>query len=80
LFVFLYSTDVEPTNNLAERALSASVIHRKVTGCFRSEWGANAYAALASLIDTAKLNGGHAFEAIQTPLGRPLLPIPIGGE
>ncbi len=80
LFVFLYRTDVEPTNNVAERALRASVIHRKVTGCFRSQWGADAYAALASVIDTAELVGVHAFEAIQSLLGRPLLPIPIGGE
>src|SRR4030066_2110938 len=31
LFVFLYRTDVEPTNNVAERALRHSVVHRKVT-------------------------------------------------
>jgi transposase len=62
LFVFLYRNDVEPTNNIAERALCPSVIHRKVTGYFRSEWGANAYAALASVIDTVELSGVHAFE------------------
>jgi transposase len=38
LFVFLYRTDVEPTNNRSERALRPSVIHRKVTGGFRSGW------------------------------------------
>jgi transposase len=80
LFVFLYRTDVEPTNNVAERALRASVIHRKVTGGFRSQWGADAYAALASVIDTAELKGIQAFQAIQSLFGRPLLPIPIGGE
>jgi transposase len=76
LFVFLYRTDVEPTNNIAERALRASVIHRKVTGGFRSQWGADAYAALASVIDTAELKGIQAFQAIQSLFGRPLLPIP----
>ncbi len=80
LFVFLYRTDVEPTNNLAERALRPSVIHRKVTGGFRSEWGAKAYAALASVIDTAELSGMHAFAAIQSLFGSPALPIPAGGE
>ena len=54
LFIFLYRSDVDPTNNVAERALRPSVIHRKVTGCFRSEWGAKAYAALASVVDTAE--------------------------
>ena len=80
LFVFLYRTDVEPTNNVAERALRPSVIHRKVMGCFRSEWGVNAFAALASVIDTAELSGIQAFDAIQTLFGLPSLPIPVGGE
>ena len=80
LFVFLYRTDVEPTNNVAERALRPSVVHRKVIGCFRSEWGANAYAALASVIDTAELSGINAFDAIQSLLGSPSLPIPLGSE
>jgi transposase len=80
LFVFLYRSDVEPTNNVAERALRSSVIHRKVTGCFRSEWGAKAFAALASVIDTAELAGIQAFDAIQSLFGSPSLPIPTGGE
>jgi transposase len=80
LFVFLYRSDVEPTNNVAERALRPSVIHRKVTGCFRSEWGANAFAALASVIDTAELSGVRAFDAIQSLFGLPSLPIPLTGE
>ena len=80
LFVFLYRTDVEPTNNVAERALRPSVIHRKVTGCFRSDWGAKTYAALASVIDTAELSGIRAFDAIQSLFGPPALPIPASGE
>ena len=80
LFVFLYRTDVEPTNNVAERALRPSVIHRKVMGCFRSEWGVKAFAALASVIDTAELSGIQAFDAIQALFGLPSLPIPAGGE
>jgi transposase len=78
LFVFLYRTDVEPTNNVAERALRPSVVHRKVIGCFRSEWGAKAFAALASVIDTAELSGIRAFDAIQSVFGPPSLPIPVG--
>ena len=76
LFVFLYRDDVSPTNHVSERALRPSVIHRKVTGGFRSQWGANAYAALASVIDTAALNGLNAFEALQALLGKPSLPLP----
>lgn len=75
LFVFLYRSDVAPTNNVSERALRPSVIHRKVTGGFRSQWGADAYAALASIIDTAALKGVNAFDALQALIGKPALPI-----
>ena len=75
LLVFLQRTDVSPTNNVSERHLRPSVIHRKVTGCFRSEWGAHTYAALASVIGTAALTGQNSFEAIQNLCGAPALPI-----
>jgi len=78
LFVCLHRTDVSPTNNVSERALRPSVIHRKVIGCFRSSWGAHAYAALASVIDTAELSGVQAFDAIQSLLGLPSLPLHSG--
>lgn len=77
LFVFLYRTDVDPTNNVAERALRPAVIHRKVTNGFRSQWGAEAYASLASVIDTAKLHGQSPFEAIQRLFPHPALPLPL---
>lgn len=80
LYVFLYRTDVEPTNNVAERALRHSVVHRKVTNGFRSLWGTNTYAALASVIDTAELASIHAFDAILSLFGPPSLPIHINGE
>jgi transposase len=80
LFVFLYRTDVEPTNNVAEQALRPSVIHRKVTNGFRSEWGAEAYAAIASVIHTAERSGANAFQAIQSLFGTPALPLQIGCE
>jgi len=76
LFVFLDRTDVPPTNNVSERTLRPSVVHRKVTGGFRSEWGAKTYAALASVIDTAALKGVSAFAAIQPLMGTPALPLP----
>jgi transposase len=78
LFVFLHRTDVSPTNNVCERNLRPSVIHRKVIGCFRSGWGARAYAAIASVIDTAALKGVSSFDAIQNLFGSPSLPLPIG--
>jgi transposase len=80
LFVFLHRTDVSPTNNVSERNLRPSVVHRKVIGCFRSAWGATAYAALASVIATAALKGISPFDAIQGLFGSPSLPLPLGCE
>ena len=76
LFVFLYRTDVNPTNNLSERSLRPSVVHRKIIGCFRSGWGAKAYAAIASVIATAALKNLSSFKAIQGLFGTPALPLP----
>jgi transposase len=78
LFVFLYRTDVSPTNNLSERYLRPSVVHRKIIGCFRSGWGTQAYAALASVIATAALKNLSSFEVIQSLFGSPALPLPSG--
>ncbi len=75
LLVFLHRTDVPPTNNVYERFLRPTVIHRKVMGCFRSAWGAHAYAAIASVIHTAGLSGRTPFEAIQGLFGKPALPL-----
>jgi transposase len=78
LFVFLYRTGVDPTNNISERYLRPSVIHRKIIGCFRSSWGAEAYAAIASVIHTAALKNLSPFTAIQGLFGSPALPVPSG--
>jgi transposase len=71
LFVFLKRRDVEPTNNESERALRPSVIFRKVTNGFRSEWGAKTYAALCSIVETGRRNGRSALTAIRDALAVP---------
>ena len=68
LFVFVTLRDVPPTNNISERRLRPSVIFRKVTNGFRSAWGAKAYAAICSVIETGMLRGQSAFAAIRTCL------------
>ena len=74
LFVFITRRDVPSTNNHCERALRPSVIFRKVTGGFRSQWGARTYADAASVIATGRLNGRSAFHALRDALaGRPIL-------
>ncbi len=68
LFRFVTRRDVPYTNNACERALRPSVIFRKVTNCFRAEWGAKVYAAAASVIATGRLHGLSALDALRAAL------------
>jgi transposase len=74
LFIFLDRNDVPADNNACERALRPSVIHRKVMGSFRSDWGAQTYASLATVLNTAKRNGENAFQKLTHLMGSPVLP------
>ena len=74
LLRFVTRRDVPYTNNACERALRPSVIFRKVTNCFRAEWGARVYAAAASVIATGRLHGLTALEALRAALaGVPIM-------
>ena len=68
LLVFLTRRDVEATNNESERALRPSVIFRRVTNGFRSEWGAKVYADLCSIVATGRLAGRSALAALRDAL------------
>jgi transposase len=64
LFTFLEHPDVPPDNNGSERELRPTATYRKVTGGFRSDWGADLFAAVRSVIGTAARRGADAFQAI----------------
>ena len=68
LLVFLTRRDVEPTNNESERALRPSVIFRKVTNGFRSDWGAKVYADFCSIVATGRIHGRSPIAAIKAAL------------
>jgi transposase len=71
LFVFVTDRAVTATNNACERALRPSVIFRKVTNGFRSEWGAQTYAAFRSVVSTAKANGHSVLGDLRRALATP---------
>lgn len=68
LLLFLSDETIPPTNNASEQALRWSVIFRKVTNGFRSDWGAELFAQVRSLVNTAKRQGISAFDAISRAL------------
>ena len=75
LFVFLADRAIEPTNNGSEQALRPCVIFRKVTNCFRSQWGANLYANIRSVLETARRRAIGALQAIRLTLSGTPLPV-----
>src|SRR6195952_2255034 len=68
LFTFLDHPDVSADNNGSERELRPTATYRKVTGGFRSTWGADLYAAVRSVIGTATRRSTDAYQAIRATL------------
>ena len=63
-FLFITDRRIPATNNISEREIRPSVVFRKVTGGFRSEWGAQIHSGYRSLTSTAKIAGKSAWQAI----------------
>jgi transposase len=74
LFVFLTNRAIEATNNASERALRPCVTFRKITNGFRTEWGANLYADIRSVLETARRRAIDPLDAIVKTLHADPLP------
>jgi transposase len=62
-------------NNQAERDLRALKMQQKVSGCFRSDPGAQAFMRLRSYLATLRKQGHALLAALQTAfVGQPLYP------
>ncbi len=68
LFTFLRIPGVPPTNNQAEQSLRYLVIFRKVCFGTRSQSGLETHSILPSLVYTARRQGVHPLEFLQTLL------------
>jgi len=71
-FIFTRNFSVPFDNNQAERDLRMIKAKVKVSGCFRTEKGAQEYLDIMSYASTAKKLGSNAYEAIRNAvIGRP---------
>lgn len=61
---YMNDLNVGFTNNQAERDLRPTKLHRKISGCFRSQAGAERFAHLRSYLSTTRKNGVPAIEAL----------------
>jgi hypothetical protein len=66
LFTFLRHKGVPPTNNQAEQSLRHLVIFRKICFGTRSESGIKTHSILPSIVHTAKRQGVHPRDFLQT--------------
>lgn len=64
-FVFMTDRRVPATNNISQREIRPSVVFRKVTNGFRSDWGAGVHAGYRSLTSTARLHAHTAVDAVR---------------
>ena len=68
LFTFLRRPGVPPTNNHAEQSLRHLVIFRKISFGTRSDTGLKTHSILPSLVQTARRQGVHPRQFLQTLL------------
>jgi transposase len=68
LLTFLEHPEIAPDNNSSERELRPTATYRKVTGGFRSTWGAELFAGIRSVVGTASRKGIDAYQAIRQTL------------
>jgi transposase len=75
VFCFLEDLRVDFDNNLAERDLRMIKVQQKVSGCFRSLSGAQAFSRIRGYLSTLRKQGLPLLSALQATLcGHPLLP------
>ena len=75
---FAHDFTVPFDNNLAERDLRMCKLQQKISGCFRSATGANAFCTIRSYVSTLVKQGKTAFAALFAAVsGQPLSPVMI---
>jgi transposase len=76
VLAFLDDLTVPFDNNQAERDLRSFKVQQQISGCFRSEPGALAYARIRGYLASLRKQGRALLAALQTVFtGRPLIPV-----
>ena len=65
VLAFALEPGVPFTNNQAERDLRPAKVKQKVSGCFRTQAGAQVYARLQAVISTCRKQGARVFDSLR---------------
>jgi transposase len=68
ILFFMYFPDVPFENNSSERAIRMAKVKQKISGCHRSQHGADRQAVLLSVMETAKKQNMNLFSTINALL------------